>query len=64
MREVARQLDTLIVLRIEQPIRDRQEAVEDLTLRVSNMGDADKRRWREGMLEIAAYAIYAALSDQ
>ncbi len=67
VREVADQVQILIYRRESSPIRDRAEALTDLGEQVRSMPEAamnGKKRWRRAMVELAAYAVYAAVSDE
>jgi hypothetical protein len=46
------------------PIRDRDEVKTDLLLRFQELNGATKQEWRARMVELAAYALYAAFSDE
>jgi hypothetical protein len=67
LHDATNQLQIMIFTREQTPIRDRQEAIDDLKLRVENLsklGPDAKKRWRAGLLEMAAFALYAAISDE
>lgn len=67
VREVAGLIQILIYRREGHPIKDRNEVETDIKARLQELpnyaGDG-KPRWRKGLLELAAYAIFAAVSDE
>jgi hypothetical protein len=67
LHDATNQLQIMIFTREDTPIRDRVEAVEDLRLRLDNLSTLapdGKKRWRAGLVELAAYALFAAASDE
>ena len=67
LREVAGQIQMLIYRRETTPIRNWNEVHFDLGLRVAEMVKASadgKKQWRIKLLELAAYALFAAVSDE
>jgi hypothetical protein len=65
--DVTNQLQIIVITREDLPIKNRQEAIDDLAARLGNLGLPGglngKRRWRLGLIELAAYALFAAVSD-
>ena len=62
-------LQIIIFQREDTPIKDRAEAIEALSLRIRNIanigtGENGKSEWRTALLELAAHAIWAAVSDE
>jgi len=67
LQEVAGSIQVVIYKRQDAPLRDRAEAIRELKnvlQRVVVMGPNGKRAWRVGLLELAAMAIFAAVSDE
>ena len=64
LHEVTNQLQILIYRRETCPIRDREEVKFDLAVRFSELNGQNKIEWRKRMVEMAAYALFAAVSDQ
>jgi hypothetical protein len=67
IRQVSEFIQLLIYRRETHPIKDRDEVNEDLGKRVSQIAKYarnGKSEWRKGLLELAAYAIFAAVSDE
>lgn len=62
LRKVISGIQVMIYRRDTCPIRDRQEVQLDLSLRIAEL-DGNKEEWRKRMVELAAYAIFAAASD-
>jgi hypothetical protein len=67
LREVTSLIQVLIYRRESSPIRDRDEVHEDLQRRLLEIGKSaanGKLPWRRKLLEMAAYAVWAAISDE
>ena len=64
LHEVTNQLQILIYRRETCPIRDRDEVKTDLLLRITELNGDSRQQWRKRMIEMAAYALFAAASDQ
>jgi len=67
IREVTSLVQILIYRRETTPIRDRTEAQAELLLRVQEVGKSannGKIKWRRSLLEMAAYCIFSAVSDE
>jgi hypothetical protein len=67
MRELASAIQIMLYRRESSPIRDREEVNEDLARRlveIARLARNGKTKWRRGLLELAAYAIFAAVSDE
>jgi hypothetical protein len=67
LRQVVSAIQVLIYRRETSPIRDREEVYTELEWRLvqlkNHQGDA-KERWRKTILELAAYAVFAAIADE
>jgi hypothetical protein len=62
MREAAGQVQILIYRRGNAPIRGWEEVITDLGLRVTELAkDSGEHRFRR-LVELAAYALFAAVS--
>ena len=67
LHDVTNLLQVMIFTREDIPIRDRLEAIDALTLRLGNLSNLEvdgKKRWRAALLDLAAYSIFAAASDE
>jgi hypothetical protein len=67
LREVTSAVQILIYRRETSPVRDRVEVEEDLQLRLLELRKSaanGKITWRRRLLELAAYAVFAAVSDE
>lgn len=67
LREVTSGIQVLIYRRESSPIRDRSEVQEDLQRRLLEIGKSaanGKIPWRRRLLEMAAYAVFAAIADE
>lgn len=63
MRDLASQVQIMIYRRANTPIRDWNEVLVDLNLRIKELAtDGDMRRKR--MIELAAYAVFSSVSDE
>jgi len=67
LEEVIDKLQVLVYRREDIPIRDRIEVHEELSRRVEEVSKAasnGRTLWRRRILELAAYAVFAATSDE
>jgi hypothetical protein len=67
VREVADAVQVLIYRREPSPIRDRTEVTHDLGKRLEALSQASlngKRQWRRALVELAAFAVFSAVSDE
>ncbi len=67
IREVSGLIQVLIYRRETSPIIDREEVEEDMERRVKELGTRvgnGKPQWRKRLLELAAYAVFAAIADE
>jgi hypothetical protein len=66
LREVVSGIQVLIYRRETTPIRDRDEVHIDVERRLGEIrkyATNGKRSWRKGLLELAAYCVFAAAAD-
>ena len=66
LRQLTSFIQIIIYRRENTPIRDRQEVQLDVGLRLAELGKSErngKKEWRKRLLELAAYAVFAAVSD-
>jgi hypothetical protein len=67
IREVISAIQVIIYRREETPIRGRDEVNFDLGLRLAELkkySPDGKINWRRRLLELAAYAVWAAVGDE
>lgn len=64
MRDVASQVQIMIYRRTNTPIRDWDEVLVDLNLRITELQKERPDRRRARLIELAAYAIYSAVVDK
>lgn len=67
LREVTSAIQILLYRRESTPIQSREEVHVDLERRLLEVGKSaanGKFIWRRRLLELAAYAVFAAVSDE
>ena len=67
LREVVSCIQVLIYRREGTPIRDREEVQLDLERRLREIQQykaKDNLNWRRQLLELAAYAVFSAVTDE
>ena len=64
MRDVASQVQIMIYRRSSSPIKDWQEIVVDINLRAAEIMKDTGRSSEKRLLELAAYAVFAAVSER
>lgn len=63
VRSVASQVQIMIYRRYTTPIRDWNEVLVDLNLRIAELSNHREMR-RERLVELAAYALFSAVADE
>jgi len=67
IRDVSNQVQRVIFQHETHPLRDRLEAISGLQHKLNDIalaGSDGKDKWRRRLLELAAYAIFAAVADE
>ena len=67
IKELTTQIQILMWRREALPIRDRDEVRLELAMLLTELDkymQDGKLKWRKSLLELAAYAIFAAVSDE
>jgi len=68
IHDVTSEVQILVYHRESTPIKDRDEVLAELVKRLAELGKHGpngngKSKWRRSLLELAAYAVYAAVVD-